>query len=123
MWFDARAYCMLQGADLASIHNDDEKNFIYDKVSHNNFHLQEVKLKPFNGNVKVFSWWMSPFKKHFNLSLVIKPVDLDAYCYSKVYVFFLFLMPYSTFQTNGHEYDGDMWIGLNDLDNRDNVWT
>ena len=43
MWFDARAYCMLQGADLASIHNDAEKNFIYDKVSRNNFRLQRKK--------------------------------------------------------------------------------
>lgn len=33
MWFDARAYCMEVGADLASIHNDNEKNFIYETVS------------------------------------------------------------------------------------------
>ena len=33
MWFDARDYCMREGGDLASIHNDEEKNFIYETVS------------------------------------------------------------------------------------------
>ena len=31
-WHDANAYCMQQGAHLASIHNDEERNFIKSKV-------------------------------------------------------------------------------------------
>ena len=35
MWFDARDFCMSHGGDLASIHNDGERDFIFGIVSTN----------------------------------------------------------------------------------------
>ena len=35
MWFDARNYCMSHGGDLASVHTDGERDFIFSMVSTN----------------------------------------------------------------------------------------
>ena len=59
MWFDARSYCMSEGGDLASIHNDEEKNFIYDMVS---FLVSQIWSIP---GVKI-SWFRDVFGPVYN---------------------------------------------------------
>ena len=44
MWYDARSLCMSQGGDLASIHDSEEKDFIFETVNCQ-FKLNVQKLR------------------------------------------------------------------------------
>ena len=54
MWYNARSLCMSQGGDLASIHNSQEKDFIFETVNCQ-FKLTFQKLR---GVGITFLWYL-----------------------------------------------------------------